>query len=122
MAGWATPSRKRDDVLAGSLRSRCPVTIRHARDFLGILLVKDKGETAEQAGSGFRPQYRSDPAKEKRKERGLARKSLRLQLSSEKVLARPIGSPQAKDTLQRHLGLKRMGHINTPVGSVTGGE
>lgn len=85
-------------VSLGFLRSRHQDRISHTGDLSVQLSVKGKGERPEKAGRvGFNHIAHLTPVKERGKEGGLGRKSLRLQLGGEKVLTIPMGSPQAKN-------------------------
>lgn len=78
------------------LSSRCQDRIRHARDLLGEMLVKDKKES-ERSGESLQTDASLTPVKE-RGRKDLGRKRLTLQHSSKKISARSVGSPQAKAT------------------------
>lgn len=79
-----------------------------------------KGERLEKRGRGLRLQCRSDPCEEVGEGRRPRRKSLSLQYGSEMDLARPMESPQAKVTLQRHQECAGMSLADTSACSVTG--
>lgn len=96
-----------------SLRSRHQDRSRRSKDLLE-LPVKDKGEDLRRQGEASDPDRNAclTPVEGEERKEGWGG-GLRLQHSSEKVLAGQRGVPHAKATLQSHLRPAGMGRIST---------
>lgn len=118
MVGW-TPLGKGMVCQFGLPEKETPRQHYTCRRFIGGTGCEgEKGETWEGMGrlnhnAGLTP-YEGD-----REGRRAGRKGLRLPTQSEEGLDQPIGSPQARVTLQRHLDIAWVDHSSIPTCSVT---